>query len=296
MDRVSSDAAQFAGFFNDAAIFPPGLADLSDAVHSHLERRLTALTDLVGPLLLTTDKLLDAAHLAHRASDGLGIDLNAQPVRIGLVVTPDELDTARGLVDGAPTGVEITGLEMKTDERWRDQLAAAVAVAPTGPYRVHVELSASAVRDGGIASLEGTHARLKFRTGGLEAGMFPTDDELAGVIHTAAAHGVPFKLTAGLHQAIRHSGAGTGFQHHGFLNIAFAAATAQQGGHLHDVAEALSIENPKELVTGYRGVGIDWRTSFESIGTCSILEPVESLVALDLLPRSMLPVAEGDHE
>ena len=48
--------------------------------------------------------------------------------------------------------------------------------------------------------------RLKFRTGGLEASAFPTAEVLAGWIDAALDRETPFKCTAGLHNAVRHTG------------------------------------------------------------------------------------------
>ena len=48
--------------------------------------------------------------------------------------------------------------------------------------------------------------------------------ELGDVLVAAVSAGLPFKLTAGLHEAVRHTNAETGFTHHGFLNLVLAAA------------------------------------------------------------------------
>jgi len=45
----------------------------------------------------------------------------------------------------------------------------------------------------------------KFRTGGLAAELFPSPSDLAAVIVACHERGVPFKLTAGLHRAVRHN-------------------------------------------------------------------------------------------
>lgn len=295
--EAAADAglARFAGFFDDAAVFPPGLAALPDAVHDHLTRRGTPLGELAGPLLLTGGDVVRATQFARRQAERADIDLQADPVRIGLIVAPDGLDAAARLAADPPDGVVICGLEVKTDTRWREQSAAAVEIAEEAPYSVHVELSADAVNVGGIAELRGTRVRLKFRTGGLRARLFPTVDELAAVVHGAVAQGVAFKLTAGLHQAVRQVRASDGFAHHGFLNIALAAAWAQSGGQPADAARALAVRDPAELVACYRGIAAGWRTAFESFGTCGILEPVESLVRLGLLGGALLPAGQGGH-
>ena len=63
--------------------------------------------------------------------------------------------------------------------------------------------------------------RLKFRTGGLEAAAFPAAHALARWVDAALDRETPFKCTAGLHNAVRHTGT-DGFEHHGFLNVLVA--------------------------------------------------------------------------
>ncbi|GAB3168533.1 hypothetical protein [Streptomyces incanus] len=290
---MTTTAPVFAGFFDDAAIFPPGSATLPDAVRAHLARRSTPLLPLVGPLLLTVDRVPEAARIARATSTELGHDLGSEPLRTGLVVAPGALDTARRIADDPPEGLVVCGLEVKTDERWPEQLRAAVDLAATSPYTVHVELSGGAVGEGGVASLGGTPARLKFRTGGLDAALFPTAEQLAAVIDAAVAARVPYKLTAGLHRAIRYVGLETGYPHHGFLNIALATAAAQQGAPLAEVVRMLSLTDRGEVRRAYLEAGAGWRGTFESFGTCSILEPVESLIDLGLLDPALLPAPDG---
>lgn len=285
----------FAGFFDDAAVFPPGSATLPDAVRAHLARRGTPLGPLVGPLLLTADRVPAAARLARATGAEPDHDLGGEALRVALVVAPDALDAARRIADSPPEGLVVCGLEVRTDGRRREQLRAAVDLAETSPCTVHVELSADAVREGGAAFLGGTRARLKFRTGGLDAALFPTAEQLAVVIVEAVAAQVPYKLTAGLHRAVRHVGPETGFPHHGFLNVALATTAAQRGAPLAEVVRMLSLRDPGEVLYAHREAGAGWRDTFESFGTCSIREPVESLIELGLLDPALLPVPHGGN-
>jgi hypothetical protein len=101
---------------------------------------------------------------------------------------------------------------------------------------------------------------------------------------------VPFKCTAGLHRAVRHRDAATGFEHHGFLNVLLAAATAD---HLavDVIASVLDATDSATILTGLGSLGADGialaRRRFVSFGTCSVTEPVDDLVALRLLARSI---------
>ena len=66
--------------------------------------------------------------------------------------------------------------------------------------------------------------RLKFRTGGVEAHLFPSADQVVSWIDAALDRELRFKCTAGLHNAVRHRDPDTGFEHHGFLNVLVATA------------------------------------------------------------------------
>lgn len=57
----------------------------------------------------------------------------------------------------------------------------------------------------------------------------------------------------------------------------------------------LALEDRDEVRRVHQEAGAGWRTTFESFGTCSILEPVESLVGLGLLDPALLPVPHGGH-
>ena len=79
--------------------------------------------------------------------------------------------------------------------------------------------------------------RLKFRTGGLEAAAFPPSEVLAGWIDAALDRETPFKCTAGLHRAVRHTGE-DGFEHHGFLNVLVATGAGLRRRGLPEVTQS----------------------------------------------------------
>jgi hypothetical protein len=199
------------------------------------------------------------------------------------------------MADAPPGGVMISSFELKTDDRWREQLAAGVRCAAVNECTVYVELSHAAVEAGGVNDLLGTPARLKYRTGGVDQTARPSAKQLATVITMASGGDVAFKLTAGLHQAVRHTGAATGFLHHGFLNIGVATAAALEGAEGDVVARLLAADDADAIRAAYLGTTNGWRTRFVSFGTCSIAEPVESLVELGLLDQTILVTRTGGH-
>ena len=124
----------------------------------------------------------------------------------------------------------------------------------------------------------GAELRLKFRTGGPEARLFPTSPTLAAWIDAALDRETPFKCTAGLHRARRHTG-DDGFEHHGFLNLLVATLQAFDGA-APDVVAATLEDRELEPVDGLARA----RRWFTSFGSCSIDEPLADLRLLGLVP------------
>ncbi len=98
---------------------------------------------------------------------------------------------------------------------------------------------------------------------------------------------IPFKCTAGLHHAVRHTAADTGFEHHGFLNVLLAIGAASQGAGQAELEKVLAERDPVAVARQIGDLdGIeadDIRYLFTSFGTCSTDEPVQDLIALGLL-------------
>lgn len=116
---------------------------------------------------------------------------------------------------------------------------------------------------------------LKIRTGPVP----PEPEVLASVL--AVARGLPLKFTAGLHRAVRHDG------QFGFLNVFAAAMLAAEGLPAADLVPVLEAAE-FDLSDGLRVQGhhlpvarvAELRRRVASFGSCSFLEPVESLEAL----------------
>jgi hypothetical protein len=113
------------------------------------------------------------------------------------------------------------------------------------------------------------------------------DARLAAAVDAAVQQDLRFKLTAGLHHAVRHTDPETGFEHHGFLNVILAVHAAE-GGSGVDVAAvlaerdtALVADSISRLDEAERG---RVRARFLSFGTCSVTDPIDDLRRLGLLP------------
>jgi hypothetical protein len=235
----------FAAFFDDAALFPPGNAPMADAVAAHLARRGTQDGQLVGPFVCPTARL-----------DELREVLGHGHLELALVSTVDELTDVLDQL-AAQQNLTLAAVELRGPVDGLPELPANLRVFVERPW------------DSGFDIPDG--AMLKLRCGGAEAGDVPSSTQLGGAIEHCVRHDQAFKLTAGLHHAVRTDG------EHGFLNVLAAVGAASDGGDPVAVLDerdpaALKIGNPEAV-----------RRLFRSIGTCSIDEPLADLRALELI-------------
>ncbi|MEH0969745.1 hypothetical protein V6U77_01200 [Micromonospora sp. CPCC 205546] len=274
------------GLVDDAAVFPPGSASLPDAVAAHRRHRSSWYADLVGPLLVPATRLPELAGL-------LGAD---ERIAVGVIgdVPPDRLAEVRATADPR---IRVRQVEAAVARRGEDPLpglTGLVALArhadagPSALDAVYAELPLTFGLMGALDALaaaraDGVPVAAKFRTGGLAAELFPTPAELAAVICACRDRGLPFKLTAGLHQAVRHLDPETGFTHHGFVNVLAATLAAAGGAPLARVAELLTAADPRPLVQLAEAGLADARPLWIGFGSCSILEPLTDLIRLGLV-------------
>ncbi|HJT86512.1 MAG TPA: hypothetical protein VJ732_01625 [Bryobacteraceae bacterium] len=142
----------------------------------------------------------------------------------------------------------------------------------------------------------------KLRTGGVTPAAIPSPSRVADFLCQAAAGGVAFKATAGLHHPIRSPRPLTYAPDspraimHGFLNVFVAAAFAWQGMHRDVVLEILTDSDPGAFQ--FRDDELAWRASSvsraqveaarlhfaHSFGSCSFEEPISELRELGLCP------------
>ncbi len=276
--------AAWRGLVDDAAIFPPGDAPLAEAAAAHVERRSRPYGDLVGTFV-ARDTDLPA--------------LKATPLALSVVVTG-----GAGAVAGvaslarklhiAVEGVEVALRDPGDPVGAARRVAAAVdAARAEGQLDDHVpvfvEIPADCASGAWLAAADEVAARefrLKLRTGGLEAAAFPTAATLAGWIDAALDRETPFKCTAGLHRAVRHTGAAEsgGFEHHGFLNLLTATRLAFDGSPTDEVVEVLERRDGSALAAEAAELDLAGaRRWFTSFGSCSVDEPLDDLRQLGLV-------------
>ena len=267
----------FAGLVDDASVLPPGSIRVSEAVSAFGKHLTSWYADLVS-VLLVPSSLLEIGELA--AGLPLGV-VNDGPIR----ALPAALTRLRG------TGAVVRQAEVAVARRGEDPqpgLAEVRELAISQEIFVYAEIPLSwglltALDTVAGARAGGVPIAVKFRIGGLAAELFPTPVELAAVICACRDRELPFKLSAGLRHALRHTDPETGFTHHGFLNVLVASALAADGGEVADVAEVLAATHPVPLVEPARARRARERPLCVGFGTVNVLEPLTELVRLGLV-------------
>lgn len=274
----------FESFFDDAAIFPPGLAALDEAVSNNIQRRDHQVSPLVGPLILPVDKISEAAGYAGNEHLEVSAVLNDQDI--------NRLNQFLGQ-EAPVNNVSIVSAEIKispdsSEEEWKKRVSNLARVY--GGLKVWVELPYENITEEVLRMFADRGLKLKFRTGGIRQELFPTPEQLVEVLSLAVRVGVPFKLTAGLHRAVRYVNPETGFQHFGFLNIVAAVVELQEDNGEPAALHALNSDD-SNLLASTVAQSAAWRDSFVSFGTCSVVEPLETLTELGLYSAEDIPSA-----
>ena len=258
--------AMLRGLIDDAALFPPGNAPMEAAVPAHRGYRQSWYEAMIGPLLVPQSRLAD-----------LGRDLNPGrgELRIGVIVDGDLEHVA---ADVAALPAQVTVLHFES----RHGLEHLATFATSWGKPVYAELPFG---DDALDAVRSTDFTPKFRTGGLAAEFFPAPETLAAAIWGCRRRGLQFKLTAGLHDAVRHRDPVTGFDHHGFLNVLVATADAADGADVYDIAATLASTDAEDLAARARRLLNRPRALWTGYGSCSIGEPLGDLLNLGLLHR-----------
>jgi hypothetical protein len=275
-----------ADLIDDAAALPPGGEAVRSALANHREHRDGWYAPVLGRLLLPASCLAEAAQAL----------APGETVEVGVVcdVPLDRLDEH---LRAADPRLRVRHVEAAVARRGEDPQAGLDVLLPPAREWAGVTTYAEIPLTGGllgaldrvVAERGRGHAfAAKFRTGGLAAELFPTPMELAAIVCACHDRRLPFRLTAGLHRALRHNDPETGLTHHGFLNVLTAVVTAADGGEVVTVAEQLAATDPLPLIEALRPYRNASRPLWGGFGATAVGEPVADLRALGLLG----PVAE----
>jgi hypothetical protein len=265
----------FAELIDDAALFPPGDAPLTEAVPAHLAYDAGAHSGLLGRFLCPVSRLADLKPLLDEDA-GLRLGLIADTGVDGLLAAFADLDgDDRMILEAAEIRHPGERLE-ELERRLPYGVEAYIEVAPADMRFLLPTLTGR----------EMLHAKL--RTGGLTAEAFPTPLAVAEFLVGCADLEIGLKCTAGLHNAVRHVDPETGFAHHGFVNVLLAAERAGDGAEIEEVQAVLAVTDGADLAERVKALTVEdtarTRDLFHGFGSCSFQEPVDDLAGLGLLP------------
>ncbi|MEU3557433.1 hypothetical protein [Streptomyces fragilis] len=271
-------AALLRALVDDAGLFPPTALPMERAVARHR-------ADLAAGETMHTHRFLVPAS---RVDELAGLLRDDEVFTLGLIADLDAEDLTgacrRALADPrlrialveAPLAAYGEG-----EAAALDALLAAVDVVPA-EVPLYVEPSAQARPHPLLAELAARSGvrplGAKLRCGGVRAELFPDTTQVAAFLHACVRTGTPFKATAGLHEAVRHTSPETGFTHHGYLNLLLATATAVSGGDQAAVRRTLEIRDPAQLARAAAATGAEEaaavRRVLVSYGSCSTAAPL----------------------
>ncbi len=280
---MSNTPDLFRALVDDAAVFPPGNASLPDAVSRHREHRATAAADVVGPLLVPAGSHAELTRVLAQEPAG-------ETLQVGLIARPGSDTRALALARDALADVEgvgVAGAELGWQWDWRslgiEDLAMALEI-PRGPEHD------AALVDARTARSEGLPVVAKLRTGATSSWPWPDEDELAAFLCVTAAAGLPFKLTGGLHHAVRGSYPvdAVAEENHGLLNVLVGTASALEDAPREEVSALLAVRDAEALAA----IVSSWSAStvtavrerFTAFGCCTVTDPIAELTELGLLP------------
>lgn len=286
-DEHGPSPALWSGLIDDAAVFPPGNVPLADAVRLHREHRSSSYAPLVGPLLVPASSCVDVLELARQVP---------APLRVGLISRPGAdpqvlAMAAAGLAATSSVGVSIA--ELGWHPEWRT-LGLDVAHLPIALEVPRGEAQHTALADIRSARDGGARVGAKFRTGATPTWAWPEEAELADFLIEVVQRRLPFKLTGGLHHAVRGSyvpqGGTEAEENHGLLNVVLALAGALAEANDTAVAGTLADRDGERLASRVDALTPAQvsavRDRFVAFGCCTVTDPIGELASLGLIEAS----------
>jgi hypothetical protein len=279
-----------------AGLFPPASLSMAEAVADYASYRASPDAWMLGRLVVPIARLDELAACAASL-----VDARDGPWTLSGIAGPEpasDFACVRAF-NGAQRGrLVVDSVELRA----ASASAIESAMAPRDrELIVFVEIPLGDDPRPLLEVVKRHGARAKARTGGTTASSFPTAAALARFIVACAAIDLPFKVTAGLHHALRaeqrltydiDAPLATMF---GFLNVFLAAAFARAG--MEEPTLSLLLEERESAAFTFGDDAIawrDWRLGREQIadmrhslalgfGSCSFREPVDELHDLALL-------------
>jgi hypothetical protein len=282
---VLMSADLFRELFDDASLFPPASLAMTQAVPGHLRHQTAWYRETSGPLVCADTRIPELS----RALTTAGVvELDLALVLPGGAAS---LDSAVDNVFADPRlrlrAVELPITGSASTLTSVSEVAEALDRTPLAGAAAFIEIPASQLSADVARAVADRRYRAKVRTGGTTAEAFPDEPTLATCLATLVAERLPFKCTAGLHHAVRHTADDTGFEHHGFLNVLLAVAAVLNSERIDEVTAELADPAASQVAAKVSELDADTvfavRELFTSFGTCSTDEPIADLVTLGLM-------------
>ncbi|WP_088893016.1 hypothetical protein [Leptolyngbya ohadii] len=282
-----------------AGLYPPAQLDLRSAMQNYAQYAATPHAWMLSRFVLPAARLEEFTAIA--------ADLPLSQWSLSVVVKdPTELEQAFAL---QTKSIKIAALEFTPQSS--EAIQTLISQIPSG-VEAFFEIPLNPTFPDTIALLKGTPAAAtppaaKLRTGGITESAFPNRRSLADWICTCAQANVPFKATAGLHHPfpgnyrLTYELDSPIAPMQGFLNVAIASAFAySQSLTPTEIIPLLEIDSFADLLElreetliwhspqgkcqiDRREIQIARQQFFRSFGSCSFEEPIEDLIALDLV-------------
>lgn len=271
------------GIIDYAGLFPPARLNMAEAVAAYLKVTEGSQAWIVDKFLCPAGRLQEMA----RELDGKGVE----GLPVGVIATAStDYDTFMSALEEDAKSMtwfqeyaDIVSYEVRLPEG--ASVDAVVAdLRGFDAIDVYLELPWGPGQSDLVAAIAATEwLGAKARTGGSDVAAFPSSEALAGFLKDAQDLDVPFKLTAGLHEPLRHLDRATGAWHHGFLNILTALAMNEtydfSRSEMAEILEAEQLEFPGGSFSyqGEKAEGEGVREVFIGFGSCSVDEPIAGL-------------------
>ncbi|MEM8735879.1 MAG: hypothetical protein AAGG44_16740 [Planctomycetota bacterium] len=270
-------AAMLSGLFDYAGLFPPAGLTMDKAVRSFREYQAGMNAGLLNTFVIPASKLDEfSSAVAGLPTDSWRLSVLSADWQADRLLILDFLESN--------SAVEIASVETRVQDD--------VQEIRKSYDQVYVELPVDDKLEPSLQLLNEFGAKAKIRTGGLTAEAFPSSAEVAEFLVGCTRHSISFKATAGLHHPIRSRRPTCDQQDapvanmHGFVNVLLGVRSALQGATASEVAiileqTDLAAEDLGDLVPN--PAQANPRSLFDSIGSCSFIEPVDDLTKLGWL-------------
>jgi hypothetical protein len=237
----------FARLVDDTTLLAPRgeVPPMAEVVHDYLSARDGEYGGLIGQLVCPVSRLPELVTELARRSPIAPVDLSlivdtglsAVPKALSLVLSRENLVTARTVETSAPNDVDAQWLERVSEFVPEDVLAVVEPRRPlngdTGPWL-------EAVR-----RVAGHGCTPKLRCGGPRPSDIPTFEQVSDFVAAADSAPAGFTASIGLGHAVRRAAGTNGRVEHGLLNMVAAVARSLVAG---DVKAALAETDGEVLI------------------------------------------------